>query len=80
MNAFTADLVAVKNADGSYSLLQRTHLYLSFQLVVCVRTELNTFHLKIHGDKHILNLNVDIFKTFEYVNVLETQAVFDSRV
>lgn len=52
MNALIADLVAVKNADGSDSLLQRTHLYLSFELVVCVRTELNTFHLKCKHRMH----------------------------
>lgn len=46
MDALSANLVAVKDADGSDSLLQRTHLYLSFELVVCVRTELNRFHLK----------------------------------
>lgn len=52
LDALIANLVAVKNADGSYSLLQRSHLYLSFELVVCVRTELNTFHLEgKHGDK-----------------------------
>lgn len=46
MNALAANLVAVKNANGSYGLLQRTHLDFSLELVVGVRTELNTLHLK----------------------------------
>lgn len=50
MNALIANLVAVKNANGSDSLLQRTHLYFSFELVVCMRAELNAFHLQSkHG-------------------------------
>lgn len=54
MNALIADFVAVKNADCSYGLLQRTHLYLSFELIVCMRTELNTFYLKTKGGKYMV--------------------------
>lgn len=57
VNALIANLVAVKNADGSYSLLQRTHLYLSFELVVCVRAELNAFHLQ---DENVLKLKAHL--------------------
>lgn len=46
VNPLAADFIAMQQTDGADGLLERTHVHPRLQLIVSVRTQIHTLHLR----------------------------------
>ncbi len=51
MNPLAADFIAMQQTDGADGLLERTHVHPRLQLIVSVRTQIHTLHLRTHTQR-----------------------------